>query len=198
MKNSLMRDVKDEISCYTDGCLKQWSIAEIIQKADMTKDEALFYKYKRSLNFIFRNDNTTSFCPNCSQFCQRQGTGKIVRCIFCTAKEKKVFDFCWDCKSTWRAGHTCGREALEKMQKILNEATRKTLEYSQIANVPSKRLCPNCKTLIEHAEKCKQMQCPSCKISFCFSCLKVCVNDILQCTGFNQKCHVSPIQKVSI
>lgn len=83
---------------------------------------------------------------------------------------------------------------LEAIQKILNEAPLKTLDYSNIERVPSKRLCPNCRTLIEHERMCKQMKCPGCQTEFCFSCLTLCVGGRLQCSGYSKECSVAPVQ----
>lgn len=183
-----------EITCYTPGCLKQWSMTEIIQKADMTKDEALFYNNKISLNALLQKEKDISECPKCGQFCQRQGKGENVRCISCRA-----FEFCWICKSPWSSNHACIklRCDLENIQRILNTAPLKKLDYAEIKNVPSIRLCPKCGVLIQHAKMCKQVKCENCETEFCFSCLTVCVDKSLKCTGYQKKCNVSPVQKVN-
>ncbi|XP_062580645.1 uncharacterized protein LOC134242559 [Saccostrea cucullata] len=196
MKYTLVNKVRSSVCCLTPGC-KQWDFGEIVLKADLTDDERIFFEYKISLNAILQNNSDTSECPNCGQFCQRQQNTKAVHCNCCALKGfDKQFDFCWDCKSPWIPNHVCGNRDLEAIQKILNDAPKKTLDYSKIENVPSKRLCPSCKTLIEHERLCKQMTCPGCKIDFCFACLTVCTNGNLRCSGYSQQCNVAPVQNV--
>lgn len=195
MRDSLINKVKSSVTCLTLGCNQEWSMTEIIKKADMTTDESLFFEYKISLNAIFSHNNDTSECPNCGQFCQRQQNTQAVRCSICSSKRNdKQADFCWDCKAPWVPNHTCKNRDLEAIQKILNEAPLKTLDYSKIERVPSKRLCPNCRTLIEHERMCKQMKCPSCQTEFCFACLTLCNGSRLQCSGYNKECSVGPVQ----
>lgn len=195
MRDSLINKVKSSVTCLTPGCNQEWSMTEIIKKADMTTDESLFFEYKISLNAIFSHNNDTSECPNCGQFCQRQQNTQAVRCSICSSKRNdKQADFCWDCKAPWVPNHTCKNRDLEAIQKILNDAPLKTLDYSNIERVPSKRLCPNCRTLIEHERMCKQMKCPSCQTEFCFACLTLCVGGRLQCTGYSMECSVAPVQ----
>ncbi|XP_062580736.1 uncharacterized protein LOC134242644 [Saccostrea cucullata] len=197
MRDTLMNKVRHSICCLTPGCLQEWSFREVAQKADTTEDERIFFEYKISLNAILQGNGETSECPNCGQFCQRQQNSKAVHCTRCASKGlDKQFDFCWDCKSPWIPNHVCGNKDLEAIQKLLNDAPKKTLDYSKIENVPSKRLCPNCRTLIEHEKMCKQMRCPSCKSEFCFSCLTLCVNQRLQCSGYSTQCKVAPVQNV--
>lgn len=191
-----MTGTKVKIACKTSGCRKEWDIDEIIQKADMTDDEALFYEYKVSLNVMHQNGAHTSVCPQCGRFCQRQGSNKAVRCTYCTVKNKSVYDFCWDCQSPWVANHRCENRDQEAVQEILHKAFRKEIEFSPENVVPSKRLCPTCKILIEHDHKrCKQVKCWKCGAEFCYCCLKPCKDGRLDCTAYNQKCTVAPVQK---
>lgn len=194
MKHSLIDDAKEKITCPADGCAEQWSLDEIIRKADMSEDEAIFYSCKISINAIFSKSTDTSECPECGQLCQRQESTKVVRCTSCSRRTKSNFDFCWDCKSSWKHNHDCRKQDLEAVQKILNEAPLKTMAYSEIGGVPSKRLCPGCRTIIEHESMCKQMTCRNCKMQFCFSCLTICNGSTLQCSGYNRKCNVAPVQ----
>ena len=69
-----------------------------------------------------------------------------------------------------------------------------TLDYSNMCGVPSKRLCPNCKALLEHDQACKTMQCIYCKTEFCFACLQKATKGKLSCGEFDQRCVVAPIQ----
>lgn len=194
MRHSLINVAKDKITCLTSGCEQEWDFGEVSHKAAMTEDEVVFYSCKISRNAIFSNNNDISECPECGQICQRQQSTKAVRCTLCSRRRNRIFDFCWDCKSPWVANHECLKRDLEAVQKILNEAPLKTLDYSNIERVPSKRLCPGCRTIIEHDSMCKQMTCLKCKLGFCFSCLTVCDNGRLQCSGYNKVCNVAPVQ----
>lgn len=194
MRHSLMDNAKDKITCYTSGCEQVWEFGEVSRKADMTEDEEIFYNCKISRNAIFSNNSDTSECPECGQICQRENNKKAVRCTLCSRRKNAVFDFCWDCKSPWKYNHECEEKDLEAIQKILNEAPLKTLDYSKIGGVPSKRLCPGCRSIIEHDSRCKQMTCLNCKLEFCFSCLTLCKNGRLQCSSYSLMCNVAPVQ----
>jgi hypothetical protein len=196
MKNTLMSEVKPAIRCLTPNCNAEWDMREITKKADMTDDEIIFYECKISFNFINQDKNSTSECPSCGQFCQRQNEGQPIRCLTCTKTNGSAFDFCWDCKAPWVSDHKCSNKELEAFQRILKEAPLKKIDMSNIEDVPSKRMCPSCRYLIEHLQACKTMRCTKCKTTFCFSCLRVAVNGRLPCGNYNDKCIVAPVQNV--
>lgn len=194
MNHTLISDAKPKIRCLK--CSTEWDMQEITKKADMTADETCFFEVKMSLNFMNQGSGETSTCPSCGSFCQRQLNSKLpTRCLVCTEKNKNLYDFCWSCKSEWTASHKCNR--LKEIQEILNKAPLKELQYSGIKNVPSKRVCPGCKILIEHEKACKTMTCKECKTVFCFSCLTIAkTGGILSCGSYDVKCVVAPIQNV--
>lgn len=191
-----MCEVKPAVCCLTSGCNTEWDMREIVRKADMTEDETIFYECKISFNLINQDSNSTSECPSCGQFCQRQDEVLRIRCTSCSKKNGAAFDFCWNCKALWIADHKCSKKELEAFQRILKEAPLKKIDMSEIEGVPSKRMCPNCRFIIEHLKACKTMQCAKCKTTFCFSCLKVAVKGRLPCGNYNQKCTVAPVQNV--
>ncbi|XP_048767940.1 E3 ubiquitin-protein ligase RNF217-like [Ostrea edulis] len=196
-KSELMTNIVDEIRCPTEGCNFKWSMQEIVRKSDMTDDERIFFEYRISMNAVNKDDDSTSTCPECGNYCQRQAEdNKQVNCVFCSKSTGKDFNFCWECKSLWFPNHSCANVELEAFQRILNEAPLKMLDYSHIEGVPSKRMCPSCRTLIEHESMCKEMTCIKCKFKFCFSCLTPCLNGSLQCSGYNRKCSVAKVQNV--
>ncbi|XP_061195765.1 uncharacterized protein DDB_G0292642-like [Saccostrea echinata] len=197
MRSELMTNVVDTIRCPTEGCRSEWRMQEIVRKADMTEDERIFFEYRISMNALNKDDDNTSNCPDCGNYCQRLAeNNKQVHCIFCSKSKGVNYEFCWDCKSLWFPNHKCANSELEAFQRILNEAPRKKLDYSHIEDVPSKRMCPSCRSLIEHESMCKEMTCIKCKFKFCFSCLTPCRNGSLQCSGYNRKCAVAPVQNV--
>lgn len=163
----------------------------------MTADETCFFEIRLSLNFIKQGSGETSICPSCGSFCQRQLTSQLpTRCIVCTKKNKRSFDFCWSCKSEWTSNHVC-QDRLKEIQEILNKAASTEMKFSNISDVPSTRICPGCKILIQHDDLCKTMTCELCKTVFCFSCLKVAETGTkLPCGKFNSKCDVAPVQNV--
>lgn len=196
MKHTLMSEVKPSVHCLTKNCGAEWSMQEIIKKADMTEDERIFFELKVSFNLIYHEESETSDCPSCGNFCQRQQNSLPTRCTACTGKKGAPYDFCWSCKSPWILNHKCSNKELEAFQKILDEAPLKTIDMSHIEGVPSKRMCPECRYLIEHREACKTMTCTKCKTVFCFACLKIAINGVLQCGSYSQKCQVAPVQRV--
>ncbi|XP_048769171.2 ranBP-type and C3HC4-type zinc finger-containing protein 1-like [Ostrea edulis] len=196
MKYTLMSKVKPAIYCLTSGCDAQWNMQEIARKADMTEDEIIFYDRKISFNLINQDSNSISECPSCGQFCQRQDDFLRIRCTVCSKKNGSAFDFCWDCKAPWIANHECSNKDLESIQRVLNDAPLKKIDMSKIEDVPSKRMCPECRFLIEHIKACKTMQCTHCNTIFCFVCLEVAVNRRLPCGNYDAKCTVAPVQNV--
>ncbi|XP_062578211.1 uncharacterized protein DDB_G0292642-like [Saccostrea cucullata] len=196
-KRELMTNIVDTIRCPTEGCNSEWRMQEIVRKSNMTEDERIFFEYRISMNAVHKEGDSTSSCPDCGNFCQRQAEdNKRVNCTFCSKSKGKEFDFCWECKSPWFPNHSCAKSELEAFQRILNEAPLKKIDYSHIEGVPSKRMCPNCRSLIEHESMCKEMTCIKCKFKFCFSCLTPCLNGNLRCSSYSQKCSVAPIQNV--
>lgn len=191
MKKTLMSQDKQGVRCK--NCRAEWSMQEIIKKADMTKDERIFFEYKVSLNMINQEDADSSECPFCGTYCQRQNQNELhIRCTTCTRRTKKVVEFCWNCKRSWTTNHKCKlntKHELEQIQRFLNEAPLKVMEYSNNRNVPSTRLCPGCGYLIVHEEDCQEMECKKCNLVFCFSCLKVGVKN-----HSGENCVVAPVQ----
>lgn len=197
MKEKLMSKDKQGVCCYMENCKAKWSMQEIMKKADMTKDERIFFEYKVSLNMINQEDADSSECPFCGTYCQRQNQNELhIRCTTCTRRTKKVVEFCWNCKRSWTTNHKCKlytKHELEQIQRFLNEAPLKVINYSNNRKVPSKRLCPGCGYLIVHEMDCQEMECKKCKIFFCFSCLEV---NVKYHSGKN--CEVAPVQICSL
>lgn len=198
MKNTLMSEKTPIVRCLTNNCEAKWSMNEIIKKADMTDDERIFFEFIVSFNLIHYKESETSECPFCGKFYQRQNKHQTqIKCTDCTRKKKRDVEFCWNCKAAWTLNHKCSDTDVVQIQKILDEAPLKTMSFSDIKNVPSKRMCPSCECLIEHQSMCKTMSCKKCKTVFCFVCLGVAVRGNLPCGKFNEKCQVAPVQKCS-
>lgn len=194
MKDTLMYNDKPEIRCII--CSNVWDVQEIAKKADMTADEICFFEFKMSLNFIYHGSVESSTCPSCGSFCQRQLLSRLqTKCIVCTKKNRKVFNFCWSCKSEWTSDHNC-KNRLKCIQEILDKARLTELQWCNMHGVPSMRVCPGCTILIEYAYGSKTMFCPKCKTLFCFSCLSIAKKENLQCGRYYDRCTVAPIQNV--
>lgn len=177
-------DGKQELTCYE--CKEEWDFPDICYKTQMSMDEMLFWGIKINLN------NLSGVCPKCTTYCENVSEQNALR-MKCSRKGCS-FEFCWKCKVTWTYNHEC--YSRKEFRDILKNCPRKTLQYSEIKNVPSIRLCPNCKELIEHTDGCKEMSCIGCKKSFCFVCLEMCSGGKLSCTAYNQKCTIAPVQTI--
>lgn len=197
---------KHEIYCYGNTkkiCNAKWEFSEIAEKCLLNEEELKFYQERKTLNYI--NDTEVSrmkTCPRCRCYCTKQNDSTpIMRCQLCAENGMDAI-FCWICLDEWRHDHACCFEQQNafsfcEIQNILNGCSKITSGYSSVQNVPSRRLCPNCFTLIEINDACKQMCCYSCKVEFCFICLKLKPEkgDFL-CGKFNEPCMVAPVQKV--
>jgi hypothetical protein len=195
-----------EIYCYgkkTKICNAKWDFSEIADKCLLNKDERKFYLERITINYI--NDTCASGikkCPKCGCYCKKQNIyTPNVRCQVCAGKGI-TFMFCWNCLEEWRIDHTCSLNqemalSLSEIQNILDNCSKITAGYSEVENVPSRRLCPNCLQLIEINDSCKQMECHFCKVEFCFLCLTIKPEKGgFQCGKFNEPCKVAPVQKV--
>ncbi|XP_069106959.1 E3 ubiquitin-protein ligase DDB_G0292642-like [Argopecten irradians] len=182
-------------------CDEVWEFPEISKKADMTDDESVFFSRKMTKVSIDYNNDIRQ-CPTCGIHCTRLSPdNKQVECVYCMRDGKSVYAFCWECVVPWDPGHNCEKDNINISQRTLDNCERVKMQFSNIPNVPKVRACPECKTLIEHDGGCKTMDCPNptCKHTFCFSCLKP-KNKFggLQCGSYNSKCTVAPVQKLVI
>ncbi|XP_069106533.1 uncharacterized protein [Argopecten irradians] len=182
-------------------CDEVWELPEISKKADMTDDESEFFSRKMTKVFI-ENSNDIRECPICRIPSTRNNPNdKQVECVNCKKDGKAAYTFCWECNVLCDKSHDCKRYKIKHAQDILDNCERVTMSYSSIPNVPKVRACPNCKVLIEHTGGCKTMDCgnPTCKLTFCFSCLKPKKeNGGLQCGNYESKCIVAPVQKLVV
>jgi len=142
-------------------------------------------------------------CPSCStvHYKYKKHTERIrnaqgfrqfrTKCSCCPTS------FCWNCAKPWTRGHQCRRDVNEEVAQILSTCERKAVGC--VSRVPSVRACPNpqCGQLITHLSACKHMICASCKLAFCFVCLKPrLVSGRWQCGTYATRCPVAPRQKL--
>lgn len=138
-------------------------------------------------------------CPKCKSFIEKpiEIPHNRVYCLFCKLKCKQSQDFCWICLKPWITQNTtkCGNENCVISNDIIEILSScRTIKINDVNDVPAIRACPNCKTLIEHKSDCKHIQCNSCKVNFCFICLKMKVNNEWQCGTYKDVCTVAERQ----
>ncbi len=117
-------------------------------------------------------------CPGCDTFIERLNVSNLcVECSICTARNKKTYEFCWQCVREWKGprphADRCGNEGCRSaVQELLRDCPMIMLKSIKNVQCPAIRACPFCGVPIEHNEGCKIMKCPECEKSFCFVCLK--------------------------
>ena len=148
-----------------------------------------------SMNYL-RSQVGIKKCPKCNAFCERlDPSNNRVSCQGCRLSGGAV-DFCWYCQMPWNNSHSllqCGNAqcSTASIFNILREAPLITPKYLKDVKVPSRRLCPECGSLVELYDGCKQVTCTQCQAEFCFVCLK----KKQKCSGSSNKCEVAPIQE---
>lgn len=181
-------------------CNQMWDNQEILEKCMLSVDEYIFLTGKLSFNYLNKQNNEDiKNCPRCDSYCQKiRSLETHVKCLYCSNQQYCTYKFCWYCMEDWKPNHACSLSNefgnnLE-ISRQLQDCLRITLDYSNMGGVPSKRLCPNCKTLLQHDQACKSMLCTFCKTEFCFACLKIARDGKLPCGEYNERCNVAPIQ----
>lgn len=181
-------------------CEQEWNNVEILKSCVLSADEYLFFSEKLSFNFLNKKrDCEIKICPGCYSYCERlSDMDSHVKCLKCSSSSFNTFKFCWNCLQNWTPDHSCylsnNSSNNEEIRRQLNECSKVTLDYSHMCGVPSKRLCPNCKALLQHDQACKSMLCTFCNTEFCFACLQIASNGKLPCGDFDRQCIVAPIQ----
>lgn len=179
------------------SCGQEWDNVDVLKCCVLSSDEYLFFSEKLSFNFLNKK-REIKICPRCYSYCERSDDmGSHVKCLKCSGCFS-TFKFCWDCLQIWTPDHSCydfsNSINNEEIRRQLNECSKVTLDYSHMCGVPSKRLCPNCKALLQHDQACKSMLCTFCNTEFCFACLQTTRDGKLPCGDFDRQCTVAPIQ----
>lgn len=165
-----------QILCPDAKCRKKWTFALIRDAACLTPDELEEFERKALLNRFKSKSKEMKPCPKCNTFSSPIcSTDKRLVCGTCTACLGRNYEFCWLCLQEWKSDGVdrCGNLDCDDYKPLL-AILANCQDKEIIAGVksPSKRACPGCSTIIEHAEKCKHMSCIQCKHEFCFICLK--------------------------
>jgi len=172
LKSSIDCDNMFVIKCPMSGCNAVWDIQICLWIAVATPDEEKNFLEKLTVNMTKDPSTNITECPNCGAYVQRpkELLKNRVRCPVCDGK-----DWCWWCHQEWIGfgDQLCLREDCSHgahLASLLMNCDKK--EISGIKNVPVRRLCPQCGTLIEWELNCKHVKCVTCKYDFCLSCLK--------------------------
>ena len=189
---------KHEILCPL--CNKEWTIDVIVKYGCASKDELHELETGLSRNFCLKNEDIIE-CPSCTSFCERMNKKTLCTlCLVCSHKKKKQPHFCWQCLREWKndpSSKTCGDENCSVEDQVLLEqlASAPIIKPEWLSTeVPSIRACPTCGTMILLREGCKHMECPICKIKFCFVCLRKKMNGSWSCGSFATTCVAAPRQ----
>uniref|UniRef100_A0A672KK21 Probable E3 ubiquitin-protein ligase ARI7 n=1 Tax=Sinocyclocheilus grahami TaxID=75366 RepID=A0A672KK21_SINGR len=172
-----LNDGKAELRCPL--CNGQWSYTEVRKLAKLTPEEQQCFE-ETLANNATRKIIDIKNCPGCDWLIERSNPSNLsVQCTVCSAKNKKTFEFCWQCLREWK-GHQprsdrCDNEGCSNKElDLLRDCA--TIILKDAANIvcPAVRACPTCGLLIEHnSEKCKNITCSRCTKEFCFVCLKL-------------------------
>uniref|UniRef100_A0A8C2A2N0 RING-type domain-containing protein n=1 Tax=Cyprinus carpio TaxID=7962 RepID=A0A8C2A2N0_CYPCA len=154
-------------------CKKEWPYDEVRKLAKLTTEEQLSFEEQLGTNTVKK------ICPGCGTFVQRLDVSNLcVQCSICTVRNRKTYEFCWQCLREWKGSQThadrCDNEGCSIYPKLLRDCPMISLTYfTNGVQCPKLRKCPSCDTLIEHNNiGCNNIKCPKCNNEFCFICLK--------------------------
>ena len=191
--NEVSSNAKSQIQCFM--CSAEWSVPILKRYGRATMYELRLLEEGLSRNVI-TSDQTVSECPGCNSFSERMDKKKArVLCRICRKQGKNGW-YCWHCKKPWAnsaSDNECGNPTC-KAGSIISQIQNAPLTEVVGVKCPSIRLCPSCGTGIEHITGCKQMVCKTCKMNFCFICLRMKREGSWQCGSYNDKCQPAPVQ----
>ncbi|XP_060887079.1 uncharacterized protein DDB_G0292642-like isoform X2 [Labrus mixtus] len=179
--------LRAEMSCghavgpdyLTDWCLNQLK-EEVCKMAALTVKEMEYFE-ETIPRLAAAKFCEIKPCPKCRTYVERTDLSNLcVHCTICTADQKKIYYFCWQCQRKWKGpgprSDRCENDGcINKDLQLLQ--TCKTISLPAVEGVtdcPSVRACPTCGLSVEHnSQYCKNINCPRCHIEFCFVCLKL-------------------------
>ena len=165
-------------SSGTSACNQRWDFFLVCHVARFSVDERKEFEKMIIEKYVNKAEGIQK-CPGCLNFCRRkESKSNRVLCFICSKNKNGSFEFCWVCMGEWKASdagaNQCGNDhcdGTDQRLQTLAKCVTKRMAYSN-QECPMIRGCPKCGMLIEHKEACKHMNCPSCRHSFCFVCLK--------------------------
>ncbi|XP_059211513.1 uncharacterized protein LOC131990131 [Centropristis striata] len=159
-------------------CKAEWPYEEVRKMALLTPEEKAYFE-KKMFQFSKNNLDVKS-CPGCESYVMRADPNNLqVDCISCMIEKHKAFTFCWRCLNEWKdpaaSSDHCGNKGCQNPLEILRTCPDITFDDVRgVTGCPSTRACPTCGLLVEHdGTMCKNIECPQCKVEFCFVCLKL-------------------------
>lgn len=165
------------------GAEWQWPLIRFVlsQSGIGSDSEKLLALGVRTARNTLNGQCRVKACPHCQHTLYRQrhdadSQSDSAQCPMCSTK------FSWSESSGFE----------REVYAILAECGTKTIGCVQ--GVPSIRACPDCSQLIGHTDACKHMQCPRCRLDFCFVCLKKKKNGEWQCGSHRAICAVAERQ----
>jgi hypothetical protein len=185
----------------TGTCNTELSFKDLKKLALLTLDECEYFEAILCENSI-KNSLKIKQCPKCKTYIERVDLNDLkMECSVCKSVFKRDFAFCWQCDNEWVGGNgkfveSCGLPMCRsKDLEILSMcAYIKLLSCRDLDPIPSIRACPLCGKLAEHnGSGCKNIVCPKCNKSICFSCLKT-TEVCLESSSHYGKCSVAPRQ----
>ena len=197
-----LSNMKFEIGC--NECNKPIKQDDVIKFGVPTLEEEQFLITAITTNFC--ESEGIQECPQCRTLCQRPRTDNPqVPCTVCPTIGLNLFMFCWYCQRKWNNpsnNKVCGNENCKKedIDKLINSPKKEFKDRNgKKVNIPTRRACPECHTLLEHSGGCNRFTCGSCRKQFCFICLSRVIDGSLKCgsVSYNQtgiKCSPAPIQ----
>jgi LSD1 subclass zinc finger protein len=198
LMRAAVNEKKCEIKCPFEACSVEWSYALCQKVACFTKEENTFFMEELNKNWILKN---TKRCPGCSNaVCQEEGAGPKARC---SNKKCSFGPYCFLCLRKWRGkGADCGNVECGFMRSFWQGVGTKEFQLTGLdqrpvqIEMPTHRLCPKCRTPIEHTDGCKHMTCSHCRTQFCFVCLGL-YDKGWPCGGYSTYCgHVAQKQQL--
>ncbi|XP_048036038.1 E3 ubiquitin-protein ligase RNF19B-like [Megalobrama amblycephala] len=195
-------DGRTEFRCPL--CEEEWPYDEVRKLAKLTIQEQLSFEEKLGMNTVKKIVDFRE-CPGCGTLTERMSVSSLcVQCSVCTAKNRKTFEFCWQCVREWKGpaprADRCGNVGcIISDQELLRDCPLVTLPSVGNVQCPAIRACPTCGVLIElGSERCKIMTCPNCNKEFCFVCLKPVHECLKTATDFTPcSVGVAPRQLIS-
>jgi len=177
------------------ACLtKRWDWDMVLVTARLTTEELKEWERYMSENIVLQEMGGAR-CPECKTVSYRTDSETRVVCMVCKTNKSQNPEFCAKCMRKWQ-GSKC--LLCEDFDQTLQECDEKVVSEMK---VPVMRMCPRphiSPMLVEHADLCKHMMCPRCRLFFCFGCLSI-PNDKLvwSCGSPYSRCpKIAPRQRV--